>query len=259
MANQDAAVEEILHGATLPTGTEVASYAHHHEAQAAVDYLSEHDYDIRTVSVVGMDVHLVEHITGRLSVGRVAFSGASSGLLWGAVFGFMMSLTNSALPSQAWIGVGIAGGALLGMILALVSYAMRKGKRDFMSHTHVMAARYAIIVESNAQRAFELLQKTPGNQRRPARPKPRPARETDTGPTEYGSRPDEKPRFGVRLSNTEDEETHAQSGGAVTPGGVAQSDAGESTVAQPGAVQPDTPDEAPENSDNNPPQTLNGE
>ena len=45
--------------------------------------------------------------------------------------------------------------------------------------------------------AFELLQKTEGNQMRPRRV--RLVRES-SGPTEYGSRPDEKPRFGVRLS-----------------------------------------------------------
>lgn len=44
--------------------------------------------------------------------------------------------------------------------------------------------------------AFDLLQKTEGNQMRPRRV--RPVRES-SGPTEYGSRPDEKPRFGVRL------------------------------------------------------------
>lgn len=202
MAAQNQVAEEMLHGASLPEGTEVASYASHAEAQAAVDYLSEHDVDIRQVSIVGVDVHLVEHITGRLTVGKVAFGGATSGLLWGAFFGLMMSLTNVALPGNAWVVVGLAGGALVGMVLSLISYSMRGGKRDFISHTHVMAARYAIIASANAREIFDLLQKTPGNQRRPARPRPRPEHPTSDGPTEYGSRPDEKPRFGVRLTDS---------------------------------------------------------
>lgn len=203
MPPQIPAVEDMMHGASLPTGTEVASYATHNEAQAAVDYLAEHDFDIRSVSIVGMDVHLVEHITGRLGVGRVAFGGATSGMLWGFIFGFMVSLTNTAFPNSVWMGIGVAGGALAGIILAVISYMMRGGKRDFISHTHAIAGRYAVIVADNAQNAFDLLQKTPGNQRRPARPRPRPTRSVSDGPTEYGSRPDEKPRFGVRLSDIE--------------------------------------------------------
>ena len=57
--------------------------------------------------------------------------------------------------------------------------------------------------------AFDLLQKTEGNQMRPRRV--RPVRESG-GPTEYGSRPDEKPRFGVRLSQLP--ETDASATGA---------------------------------------------
>lgn len=206
----DHAPDDMMHGTTLPGGTEIASYATHAEAQAAVDYLSEHDFDIRDVTIVGVEPHLVEHITGRLTPTRVALSGATNGLLWGAFFGLMMSFLNESLPGNGWIAVGLAVGATMGMLLALVSYMMRGGKRDFVSHTHVIAVRYAILAERDASKAFDLLQKTPGNQRRPNRVRPRTERPTHNGPTEYGSRPDEQPRFGVRLATT-DEAAAAQS------------------------------------------------
>lgn len=196
-------------GATLPQGTEVASYATYVEAQAGVDYLAEHDFDLRTVSIVGVDVYVVEHITGRLNSTRVAFSGATSGLMWGAFFGLVMSFMNQSVAAPTWLMIGATGGVLTGMVLALVAYILRQGKRDFVSHSHVVAGRYAIVVASEPRVAFDLLQKTPGNQRRPVRPAPRPTREVSDGPTEYGSRPDEKPRFGVRLSDSSEAPTPA--------------------------------------------------
>lgn len=209
MSNQDTVADELMHGATLPQGTEVAAYATHAEAQAAVDYLSDHDFDIREVTIVGTDIHLVEHITGRLTPLRVAFSGATSGLLWGAFLGLMMSFVNTTIPGNAWIAIGLAGGAMAGMTLALISYLLRRGQRDFMSHTHVIAGKYALVVARNVQQASDLLRQTAGNQMRPTRaPVERPVSD---GPTEYGSRPDEKPRFGVRISDLpSDEEARAQ-------------------------------------------------
>ena len=70
----------------------------------------------------------------------------------------------------------------------------------------MVAGRYAVIIAKAAgvdriREAFELLQKTQGNQMRPRRA--RTPRES-SGPTEYGSRPDEQPRFGVRLSQAAD-------------------------------------------------------
>lgn len=188
------------HGVTMPNGTEVASYATYHEAQTGVDYLVEQGFNVQDITIVGTDLHTIEHITGRLTPLRVAFSGSTSGLMWGGFFGLLMSFINQGLPTLVWLIIGATGGALLGMAMALFSYMMRKGKRDFVSHSHVLASRYAVLASANAQDAFDHLQKTPGNQRRPA-PKARPRRTETDGPTEYGSRPDEHPRFGVRLTN----------------------------------------------------------
>lgn len=192
---------ESSHGMTLPNGTEVASYATYAEAQAGVDYLVEKGFNVRDITIVGTDLHMVEHITGRLSPLRVAFSGASSGLMWGGFFGLLMSFANQGLPGLVWVAIGAAGGALVGMAMALLSYVLRGGSRDFVSHSHVIASRYAVLASSSAQQAFDLLQKTPGNQRRPAPAPVRASRRNDGAPTEYGSRPDEKPRYGVRLSD----------------------------------------------------------
>lgn len=186
----------------MPSGTEVASYSSYLEAQAAVDFLSDSGFDVKSITIVGTDLHLVERVTGRLTTGRVALSGASSGALWGGFMGVMISFAASSMSASLWILAGMAGGALAGVVMSVLLYMMTGGQRDFTSHSQVVASRYAVLASADVRHAFELLQKTPGNQRRPA---PARARVEKDGPTEYGSRPDEKPRFGVRLSDTADE------------------------------------------------------
>lgn len=197
----------------MPSGTEVASYASYLEAQAAVDYLSDSGFNVKSITIVGTDLHLVERVTGRLTTGRVALSGASSGALWGGFMGVMVSFASSSASASLWILAGMAGGVLAGVVMSVLLYMMTGGQRDFTSHSQVVASRYAVLASADIPRAFELLQKTPGNQRRPS---PKRVREEKDGPTEYGSRPDEKPRFGVRLSDAPDE----AGGGAPSAGGA---------------------------------------
>lgn len=182
---------------TMPTGTEVASYATYLEAQQGVDFLSENGFDVSAITIVGSDLHLVERVTGRLTIARAALSGASNGGLWGALFGMLMSAGSGGAATGAWVFGGLLGGALLGMGLSALAYTARGGRRDFVSSSQVVASRYAVLASSDIDTAYRLLQRTPGNQSRA-----RAARERteDSGPTEYGSRADEEPRFGVRLS-----------------------------------------------------------
>lgn len=103
---------------------------------------------------------------------------------------------------MVWVGACMLAGALITSCLSTAMFLIRRRRGDFYSQSQVVAGRYAVIISKAAgsdriREAFDLLQKTEGNQMRPRRV--RPVRES-SGPTEYGSRPDEKPRFGVRLS-----------------------------------------------------------
>ncbi|MDN6428843.1 MAG: hypothetical protein L0J79_03295 [Propionibacterium sp.] len=188
---------------TMPDGTEVASYRTYLEASNAVDYLSDNGFDVKSITIVGSDLHMVERVTGRLTMGKVAASGAGSGALWGTFMGLMMSFaTTSGQAGVPWVFIGMAGGAVFGVLMSVILYAMTGGQRDFTSQSQVVASRYAVLASQDVDGAFKLLQKTPGNQMRPTPPRRRPER---SGPTEYGSRLDEKPRFGVRLSESEKE------------------------------------------------------
>lgn len=193
---------------TLPTGTEVAAYKTYQEASAAVDTLSQSDFPLPGVSIVGTDLHMVDKVMGRLTPARVALGGASQGLTWGLLMTFVFMIFSETftylIPLFA-VGAGVG----VGVLMAMFTWMNRRGKRSFASQSQLVATRYAVLVEEETQRAYDLLQQTPGNLNRTPRRRVRRS-ETVTGPTEYGSRPSEQPKFGVRLE-AEDSPNHEPS------------------------------------------------
>ena len=178
----------------MPTGTEVASYQTYAQARAGVDFLSDYGFDVSSITIVGTDLHMVERVTGRLTIARASMSGASSGGLWGALAGMFMSAGQNAGGTGTWVLGGIVIGALVGMALSALAFILRGRNRDLLSSQQVVAERYAILAASDVDRAFTLLQRTPGNMARPKR-----AREVTERPKKdsVGFFPDGRPRFGA--------------------------------------------------------------
>ena len=178
----------------MPTGTEVASYQTYAQARAGVDFLSDYGFDVSSITIVGTDLHMVERVTGRLTIARASMSGASSGGLWGALAGMFMSAGQNAGGTGTWVVGGIVIGALVGMALSALAFILRGRNRDLLSSQQVVAERYAILAASDIDRAFTLLQRTPGNMARPKR-----AREVTERPKKdsIGFFPDGRPRFGA--------------------------------------------------------------
>ncbi len=144
---------------TPPTGWPVGSYATYEEAQRAVDHLADSDFPVRDVTIVGVDLMLVERVIGRLTWGRVLASGAASGAWLGLFFGLLLSLF-SPTASYAPIIVGLLGGAIFAMIFAAVGYRASAGRRDFTSSSQMVAGRYDVLCQPrNAEKARELLAK----------------------------------------------------------------------------------------------------
>lgn len=246
--------------AVLPRGEEIASFATYPEAQAAVDSLSDDGFPVQVLAIIGTDLRQVERITGRMSWGRAVLAGSLSGLWIGMFFAAVMVLLG---PGSQNRGVTFTGAMLLGVIWGIgfqvVGYAMSRGRRDFTSVSQVVASRYSIIAGQYAAEAARALAQAPGNltpggaaaQRAAQR---RAAREAaGAGPTAFGSRPDEQPRFGVRLPEGADVNRYAAShgpegqvgqlagpGGAAGPGGLASraEAAGQDSAADGGAAGP---------------------
>ena len=131
------------------------------KAQKAVDYLSDHEFPVQNVLIVGTDLKQLERVTGRLTRGRVAIGGLISGAWLGLFVGLIFSLLDTS--SAAGFGgvlVTVVFGALFGLVWAMIGYAITGGNRDFTSVTQVVATQYEVLVEHRfAQQARELLTK----------------------------------------------------------------------------------------------------
>jgi hypothetical protein len=56
---------------TPPKGWPIGSYPTYAEAQRAVDYLSDQQFPVQQVTIVGVDLMQVERVTGRLTWPKV--------------------------------------------------------------------------------------------------------------------------------------------------------------------------------------------
>lgn len=145
---------------TPPTGWPVGSYATYEEAQRAVDYLADHDFTVQDVTIVGVDLMLVERVLTRLTWGRVISSGAASGAWFGLFVGFLLALFSDRGPVLIPVLVGLVTGVLFGMVFAIAQYASTRGRRDFSSASQLVAKQYDVLCQpSTAERARDLLAK----------------------------------------------------------------------------------------------------
>ncbi|KRV50608.1 hypothetical protein AQ490_16245 [Wenjunlia vitaminophila] len=123
----------------------VASYDAYEDAQAAVDRLSDEKFPVEHLDIVGTDLHLIEHVTGRLTKGRAAAAGAASGAWFGLFIGLLVGLFTRG---PIWLGLILGGvliGAIWGAIFGFVGHAATGGRRDFASVRSLVAARYDVI------------------------------------------------------------------------------------------------------------------
>ena len=116
---------------TPPKGWPIGSYPTYAEAQRAVDYLSDQEFPVQQVTIVGVDLMQVERVTGRLTWPKVLGGGVLTG---------------------AWLGL------FIGLITSAIPYAMARGTRDFSSTMQLVAGRYDVLCDpQNAERGRDLL------------------------------------------------------------------------------------------------------
>lgn len=128
------------------------------EAQKAVDYLSDHEFPVQDVMIVGTDLKQVERVTGRLTQGRVIGAGALSGMWLGLFVGTIFALFDPSGFNIVSIVSTVIFGAVFGMIWAYFGYRLTRGQRDFTSVSQVVAAKYEVLCEhKHVTRGRELL------------------------------------------------------------------------------------------------------
>ena len=138
----------------------VASYPTYEQAQEAVDRLSDGRFPVDQLDIIGSDLRLVEHVTGRMTKATAAAAGAASGAWFGLFFGVLIGLFTTG---PAWIGLILGGlliGAAWGAVFGYFGHAATHGRRDFSSTRTLMATRYDIIARGgHAERARDVLQR----------------------------------------------------------------------------------------------------
>ena len=149
-------------GLELEFPQSLAVYPTYEQAQRAVDHLSDKEFPVENLLIVGTVLKRVERVTGRLTWGRVAAAGAISGLWFGIFVGLVFALFADVglleiLASTAFFG------AVFGVVWALLGYAATRGQRDFSSVSAVVATRYEVLVEhKHREAARAILSAEPG-------------------------------------------------------------------------------------------------
>ena len=141
--------------APLPTPEQLnarivlAEFDTYAEAQEVVDTLSDQHFPVEHVSIIGVDLRTVETVVGRMSWGRAALGGLAMGAWFGLLIGLFVSLLATSQGSTlTLVLLGLLYGAAFGIIFGLVSYAFTGGKRDFVSRSQLVAARYQVTVDA---------------------------------------------------------------------------------------------------------------
>lgn len=134
----------------LPRGELLGRYRTYEEAQQVVDHLAAAEgFDVKMLTIVGNDLRSVEHIRSRLSYPRVAGAGAAQGAMFGAFIGFLMYLFGpQANPLDILFAVLL--GSAVWMIVGVIGYAVRRGRRDFASSSQLVATSFDVVCSFDA-------------------------------------------------------------------------------------------------------------
>lgn len=148
---------------TQPKGEEIGSYDNYLDAQRAVDFLSNKEFTVNQVTIVGTDLRMVERITGRRTYATAALQGAAGGAWLGIFFGLMLWLFTP--PGTGFFAVFLPAvliGAGFGILFGVVSHALTGGRRDFSSISQVQASRFSVLcLSESAEEARRLLATLP--------------------------------------------------------------------------------------------------
>lgn len=132
-------------------------------AQKAVDYLSDHDFPVENVLIVGTDLKQLERVTGRLTWGRVILSGVLGGAWFGLLIGLLLGIFAAEGQWVYAVLTGVLLGVVWGAIIAAVGYAASRGQRDFSSVKTILPSKYELLVEhKHLAKGQELLASMPG-------------------------------------------------------------------------------------------------
>jgi hypothetical protein len=137
---------------TDPNGTRRAISAtdNYRDAQHTVDWLSDHDFPVERVSIVGTGLRYVEQVSGHMTTGRATLLGTGYGALIGLVWGLLFALLFTFDSGSFWslVGVSVLIGAVFGALTGGIGHYASGGERDFSSSSDTRADHYEVQVEA---------------------------------------------------------------------------------------------------------------
>ena len=145
------------------TRQSVHSSTSYKDAEHAVDWLSDHDFPVERVSIVGTGLRYVETVSGRTTTGRAALTGTGEGALFGLILGLLFAALFTFDSGSFWglLGFSVLIGAVFGALLGAIGQYAKGGERDFTSTADTRADHYEVQVDdahaSEAQRVLAMM------------------------------------------------------------------------------------------------------
>lgn len=130
----------------LPHGTAVANFTNYADAVAYVEQIIRGDFPANAIAIVGSNLSTVERVRGKVNYGRVAFTGAMTGVWIGLLVFLLFGTSPDQSTTQLNLGSALLIGAGIGMLLQVIRFSLVKNKRTFSSGSLVVAAKYEVIV-----------------------------------------------------------------------------------------------------------------
>jgi hypothetical protein len=132
-------------------------------AERAVDWLSDQQFPVEHVSIIGTGLRYVEQVSGRVTTANAALRGAGQGAMLGLLFGLFFGLFFTGTAFFGVLVYGLIAGTFWGALWwAIVHYA-QGGRRDFGSTSQTRADRYEVQVDDDlADEALRVLGQMPG-------------------------------------------------------------------------------------------------
>jgi hypothetical protein len=109
---------------TTETGTAIAVYADHTEAETAVKALQHGGFDMRKLSIIGADYHSEEDVVGYYNTGDRMKAWGKNGAFWGGIWGLFFGAAFFIVPG---IGPLVAAGPIVVAIIAALEGAVLVG------------------------------------------------------------------------------------------------------------------------------------
>ena len=214
-----------------PQGQDLAIFASQESAEEAINYLQSQDFPVQQLLVQERGLVRSNQVIGIVTWQKALLAGFSRGLMMGIFFALLFVLWK---PSWAVFAPVVIGAfAIFRAIERLIAWAIRSSATGYpiafsssltgQEHVLMTVADYytarRLLLDDSRFQAAVIEKDAPTS--------------VDDGPTRFGSRANEQPRYGVRLSPQARDQLRAQQAQLTKEATAAPETLGDSSASQP--------------------------